>query len=47
MYESDLSVRQVSEIESGGNPKLRTLWRTAKTLERPVDEMLSEVRRRR
>ncbi len=46
-YESDLSVRQVSEIESGGNPKLATLWRMAKTLETPIDEIVAEARRRR
>lgn len=44
-YEADLSVRQVSEIESGGNPKLNTLWRIAKVLQLPVDDLIGEARR--
>ncbi|MHB8563900.1 MAG: helix-turn-helix domain-containing protein [Acidiferrobacteraceae bacterium] len=44
-YEADVSVRQVSEIENGGNPKLNTLWRIARTLEVPVDDLIAEARR--
>jgi transcriptional regulator with XRE-family HTH domain len=44
-YEADLSVRQISEIESAGNPKLSSLWRIARTLGVHVDELLSEARR--